>query len=104
MFSILEFNRIVSSIYPYSLNFVTLFASHLSSILVLFFFKSLVKLLLRDERSLILNQVLLFYPLFHCYKSSYGQEFILNLFVSGYSFITIFLSPFVFDWYSIDQL
>src|SRR6266511_5060596 len=64
--STLEYSRIISSIYPYSLNFATLFTSHLSSILTLFFLKSSVKLLLRDERSSILNQVLLFHQLFHC--------------------------------------
>src|SRR6266536_1518224 len=67
--SILECNRIVGSVYPYSLNFATLFASHLSSILALFFSKSLVKLLLHDGRSSILTQVLLFHQLFHCQKS-----------------------------------
>src|SRR6266536_807307 len=40
MSSTLEYNRIVGSVYPYSLNFATLFASHLSSILTLFFFIS----------------------------------------------------------------
>src|SRR6266498_4891988 len=60
MSSILECNRIVGSVYPYSLNFTTLFASHLSSILTLFFLKSLVKLLFHDGRSSILTQVLLF--------------------------------------------
>src|SRR6266498_3701938 len=58
--SILECNRIVGSVYPYSLNFVILFASHLSSILALFFSKSLVKLLLHDGWSSILTQVLFF--------------------------------------------
>src|SRR6266511_6090028 len=71
--SILECNRIVGSIYPYSLNFATLFTSHLSGILALFFSKSLVKLLLHDKRSSILNQVLLFHQLFHYHKCSYGQ-------------------------------
>ena len=33
-----------------------------------------MKLLLHDERSLILNQVLPFHQLFHCYKCLYGQE------------------------------
>src|SRR6266536_1545619 len=64
--STLEYSRIIGSVYPCSLNFTTLFASHLSSILALFFSKSLVKLLLRDERSSILTQVLLFHQLFHC--------------------------------------
>jgi len=41
MFFILECNRIVGSIYPYSLNFVIFFVSYLSSILTLFFFKKL---------------------------------------------------------------
>src|SRR6266536_237382 len=58
--SILECNRIVGSVYPCSLNFATLFASHLSSILALFFSKSLVKLLLHDGWSSILTQVLFF--------------------------------------------
>src|SRR6266536_6037339 len=71
--SILECNRIVGSVYPYSLNFAILFTSHLSSILALFFSKSLVKLLLHDGRSSILTQVLLFHQLFHCHKCSYGQ-------------------------------
>src|SRR6266511_288094 len=71
--SILECNRIINSVYPYSLNFTTLFASHLSSILALFFSKSLVKLLLHDKRSSILTQVLLFRQLFHCHKCSCGQ-------------------------------
>src|SRR6266536_3545277 len=60
MRSILKYNRIISSIYPYSLNFTTLFTSHLSNILTLFFLKSLVKLLFHDGRSSILTQVLLF--------------------------------------------
>src|SRR6266536_1902059 len=64
MLSILECNRIINSIYPYSLNFTTLFTSHLSSILALFFSKSLMELLLHDERSSILNQVLLFISFF----------------------------------------
>src|SRR6266498_4344639 len=68
--SILECNRIVGCVYPYSLNFATLFASHLSSILALFFSKSLVKLLLHDGQSSILTQVLLFHQLFHCHKCS----------------------------------
>ena len=102
--SILECNRIVDSVYLYSWNFATLFISHLSSILALFFLKSLLKLLLHNERFSILNQVLLFYQLFHCYRYSYGQESIANWFASGHSSATIFLSPFVFDWYSIDQL
>src|SRR6266498_4068567 len=71
-----ECNRIIGSIYSYSLNFATLFVSHLSSILALFFLKSLVKLLLHDERSSILTQVLLFHQVFHCYKCSYSQKFI----------------------------
>src|SRR6266511_5902534 len=64
MSSTLEYNRIVGSVYPYSLNFATLFASHLSSILTLFFLKSLVKLLLHDERSLILNKFYFFISFF----------------------------------------
>src|SRR6266498_4188759 len=63
-----ECNRIVDRVYLYSWNFATLFASHLSSILALFFLKSLVKLLLHDERFLILNPVLPFHRLFHYYK------------------------------------
>ncbi len=102
--SILECNRIVGSVYPYFLNFTTLFTSHLSSILALFFLKSLVKLLLHNKRSLILNQVLLFHQLFHCHKCSYGQKSIVNWFTSGHSSVTIFLFPFVLDWYSIGQL
>src|SRR6266511_6226048 len=66
MSSILECNRIVGSVYFYSLNFTTLFTSHLSSILALFFLKNLVKLLLHNERSSILIQILLFHQLFHC--------------------------------------
>ena len=62
--SILECNRIIDNVYPYSLNFATLFASHLNSILTLFFLKSLVKLLLHDERSLILNKFYFFISFF----------------------------------------
>src|SRR6266498_2563537 len=102
--SILECNRIINSVYPYSLNFATLFASHLSSIFALFFLKSSVKLLLHNERSSILNQVLLFHQLFHCHKCSYGQKPIANSFTSDYSSAAIFLFPLVLDWYSIDQL
>src|SRR6266536_6620055 len=102
--SILECNRIVGSVYPYSLNFATLFANHLSSIVALFFSKSLVKLLLHDGRFSTLTQVLLFYQLFHCYKCSCGQESIANCFASGYSSAAIFLFSFVFDWYGIGQL
>src|SRR6266498_3978014 len=72
--SILECNRIINNIYPYSLNFTTLFTSHLSSILALFFSKNLVKLLLHDKRSSILTQILLFHQLFHYHKYSYSQE------------------------------
>ncbi len=104
MSSILKCNRIVGSIYPYFLNFATLFASHLSSIFTLFFSKSLVKLLLHNGRSSILTQILLFHQLFHCHKCSCGQEFIINWFVSGYSSAAIFLFPLVLDWYSIGQL
>src|SRR6266536_3458104 len=89
--SILECDRIVGSVYPYSLNFATLFASHLSSILALFFLKSLVKLLLHDERSSILNQVLLFHQLFHCHKCSYGQGSLPLLLYSS-SFLSLFFS------------
>src|SRR6266498_5397862 len=95
--STLECSRIVGSVYPYSLNFATLFASHLSSILALFFLKSSVKLLLRDERFSILNQILLFHQLFHYYKRSYGQKPIINLFAFDHSSAIIFLSPFVFN-------
>src|SRR6266536_4465958 len=102
--SILECNRIVDSIYPYSLNFATLFANHPNSNLALFFLKSLVKLLLHNKRSSILNQVLPFHQLFHCHKCSYGQKPITNEFTSGHSSATIFLFPFVLDWYSIGQL
>ncbi len=100
----MEYNRIIDSVYPYFLNFTTLFASHLSSILAFFFLKSLMKLLLRDERFSILNQILLFHQLFHCHKRLYNQESIANWFTSNHSSATIFLSPFVFDWYSINQL
>ena len=86
------------------LNFAILFASHLSSILSLFFSKNLVKLLLHDKRFSILNQVLLFHQLFYCYKCSCGQESIVNWFIFGYSSAAIFLFPLVLDWYSIGQL
>src|SRR6266536_584810 len=102
--SILECNRIVDSVYPYSLNFTILFTSHLSSILTLFFLKSLVKLLFYDRRSSILTQILLFHQLFHCHKCSCGQEPIANSFISGYSSAAIFLFPLVLNWYSIGQL
>src|SRR6266498_431719 len=95
MLSILECNQIISNIYPYSLNFITLFASHLSSILALFFSKSLMKLLLHDKRSSILTQVLPFHQLFHCHKCSYGQKPITNEFTSDHSSAAIFLFPFV---------
>ncbi len=104
MSSTLECNRIVGSVYPYSLNFTTLFTSHLSSILTFFFPKNLVKLLLYDGRSSILTQVLLFHQFFYCHKCSYNQEFIANWFASGYSSAAIFLFPLVLDWYSIGQL
>src|SRR6266498_5141005 len=102
--SILEYNQIISSVYPYSLNFTILFANHLNSILTLFFSKNLVKLLLHNGRSSILTQILLFHQLFHCHKCSYGQKPIANWFTSDYSSAAIFLFPLVLDWYSIDQL
>src|SRR6266536_5308145 len=104
MSSILECNRIISSVYPYSLNFAIFFVNHLSSILTLFFLKSLVKLLFYDGRSSTLTQVLLFHQLFHCHKCSCGQEPIANCFASGHSSVAIFLFPLVLDWYSIGQL
>ncbi len=104
MFSILECNRIAGSAFFYFLNFVILFISYLSSILSLFFSKSLVKLLLYNKRFLILSQLLLFHRFFNCHRCSYGQEPIVNWFVSGYFSVTIFLFPFVLDWCSIGQL
>src|SRR6266511_2777813 len=99
MSSILECNRIIGSVYPYSLNFTTLFTSYLSSILTLFFLKNLVKLLLYDGRSSILTQILFFHQLFHCHKCSYSQKPIINLFTFGYSSTAIFLFPLVLNWY-----
>src|SRR6266498_4335802 len=101
---ILVCSRIISNIYHYFLNFVIFFTSHLSSILTLFFLKSLVKLLFYDRRSSILTQILLFHQLFHCHKCSCGQEPIANSFISGYSSAAIFLFPLVLNWYSIGQL